>query len=557
MSAGTDTPGSRTIPSWYAFLHARKPATLIRLVPFAIAAAYLVVFLLQLRHNLVAFTWNSDVASAFTIPQTLIKTGTGGHTVLASTGSYIPLWFGLLTASLPLHRELWELAAPATFLMAALVIGWSVSQVATRRAAGLAVLLALMVSPLALAIFMSAAFHNTVYLGTALLGAYVVWMTRAQPQRRVITFVVPPLAGVLLGVCFASDLLLLVTGIVPFAFTAVLAGIQRNQRSRMLAISAFSSIVVAAPVAWITSEIMGSTGFVIVRPPTETAPLSALSQHSEYLFEGLKELFGGYLGSQRAPGTPQAILGIASNVIMAAALIALLIFGIRTVAKLIMSSWHRHGEEATPRELATAFHVVYWTGSAASTAAAFELSVKADGVHPQYYITLIFSVAAVIPLLLLRPASIGARMVPIYASIFFAAGLVGLMSIDPSGGQQEQNEPEITRLAEANHATTGYAGYWYASDLTWNSRERVKVRPVELCENPTGANICPFYLNRVPSWYAPAQRRTFLLVNPTEEYLSGVPKGLGPPLVSYAIDETTRMYVYPYDIASRLGRPYD
>ena len=97
----------------------------------------------------------------------------------------------------------------------------------------------------------------------------------------------------------------------------------------------------------------------------------------------------------------------------------------------------------------------------------------------------------------------------------------------------------IVRLAEANHATTGYAGYWYASDLTWNSHERVRVRPAGLCENPTGADFCPFYINRIPSWYSTTPQRTFLLVNPKEEYLYLIPPGLGPPVATYAFPSST------------------
>lgn len=526
-------------------------------IAFIIAGAYLVVFLLQLPANVSAFAWNSDIASAFAIPQTVVKTGTGGHTMLGSTGAYIPLWFGLLTASLPLHHELWEVAATAVFATAALTIGWSVSQLSTRSAAILAILLALVASPLALAVFMAAAAHNTVYLGTALLGAYLVWMASARPRRRLTTLTATLLVGVLLGAFLASDFLLLVTGIVPFTATAILAGLTRDRRSRRLAVSALASVAVAVPVAWIISRIMGSFGFATEPSATSAAPLSAFPQHAEYLLEGLKELFGGYLGGQRAPGTLQAVLGIASDVVMAAALLVLPILGAYTVTRLIRSALRRSDAQATTLQLASRLHVIYWTGSAATAALAFMLSVNATGPHPQYYASLLLSVAAVAPLLK-RPASVGRWLVPVGASILFAASLVGLTSVNLGAAPFAREESEIARLAQANHATTGYAGYWYASNLTWNSRERVRVRPVSLCSNPTGADFCQFYLNTVPSWFAPATQHTFLLVDPTEEYMSGVPRGLGPPLVAYALPEsTTRMYIYPYDIASRLGAASD
>lgn len=550
--ARADVDMNNTTLRWRALLDGRSPSSFVWLVPFAIATAYLVVLVVQLPQIVGSLTWNSDVASAFTIPQTLVATGTGGHTVLSSTGEYVSLWFGLLTASLPLHRELWEFAAAAVLLVAALTIGWAVSQLANRRAAVLAVLLVLVVSPPAFTTFMAAFTHNIAYLGTALLGAYIVWMMRARTQRRVTVFAAPLIAGVLLGVCLASNLLLLVTGIVPFAFTAALGGLQRDRRARSFAISALATVAVALPTALLTSTIMGSLGFVIVRPSTDTVPLSALSQHAEYLFEGLKGLFGGYLADQQTAGTLEVALGIAADVVMALALLTLLALGAYTVARLIRSRLGHRGEKATPRDLATSLHIVYWTVSAASTAAAFELSVKGNGPHPQYYATLIFSVAAIAPLLM-RRASLGRRLVPAGASILFAASLVGLTNSHFGPTPFGQDASEITRLAEANHATTGYAGYWYASDLTWNSREQVKARPVSFCINPAGVDLCPFYIARVQSWYVPAQRRTFVLVNPKEEYLSERPPGLGRPLAAYTFSDSTTMYIYPYDIGSRLG----
>jgi hypothetical protein len=521
------------------------------LVSLLIAAVYLVVFIVKLPQIVELATWNSDVASVFAMTETLVHTGTGGHTLMASTGAYVPMWFGLLTAWLPLHRTLWEVAASAVFLAAALTVGWSVSQLATRRAAILAVLLALVVSTPAFTIFTAAATHNTVYLATPLLGAYLVWMAQTNVEKRARVCVVSVVAGLALGACFASDLLLLITGIVPFAFTAAVVGLQRTQRSTVFSISAFTTLVVALPTAWVTSEIMGSFGFVVERPSTEIV-FSALPLHSEYLFEGLKELFGGYLGGHQTPGVWRAAQGIASDVTMAVALSMLLVFGVLTLVRFIRLSWRRRDEHATPRDLATVAHIVYWAGSAASAVVAFVLSANADAPRPQYYATLIFSVAAVAPLLM-RPSSPGRWLVPLGASVFFAASLVGLTGTDFSTGLFARDQQAIVRLAEANHATTGYAGYWYASDLTWNSHERVRVRPAGLCENPTGADFCPFYINRIPSWYSTTPQRTFLLVNPKEEYLYLIPPGLGPPVATYAFPDSTKMYVYPYNIASRLG----
>ena len=69
--------GERPAPAW--------------LVPLAIAASYLVLFLVKLPHNVTALGWNPDVGSAFVLPETLVRTGTGGHTVMVSAGQWVPL----------------------------------------------------------------------------------------------------------------------------------------------------------------------------------------------------------------------------------------------------------------------------------------------------------------------------------------------------------------------------------------------------------------------------------------------------------------------------------
>jgi hypothetical protein len=531
------------------------------LIAFAIAATYLVVLASRLPHLLQLLSWNSDVSSAFTIAETVATTGTGGHTVLSSTGAYASLWFGLLTASLPLHRALWEGAATAVFVLIALTIGWSVLQVSNRRAAMLAVFVTLVVTPTALTVLVTAFSHNAAYLGTALLGAYVVWMTRVHPRRRVVDISVTLIAGLVFGVFLASDLLLMVTAIVPFAFTVVLAGVQRGRRAKTFAISALVILILAVAVAFLTSAAMGAMGYVTVPPSTKAIPLSQLASHSKHLLEGLRVLFDGYLNGEKGPGILRAILDTAADLTVVGLLVTLLTLGAYTIVRLVRSVWQRDRKETRGNELAEDLHIAYWASSAVSTAAAFELSAQASHAASQYYVTLIFSVAAIAPLLM-RRTGVAGSLVPIGASILFATSLVALSRSEFSAGefgpgQFARDESAIVRVAEEIHVTTGYAGYWYASDLTWNSREQLHVRPVSVCTTPSGSGICPFYIARAPSWYVAEPRRTFLLVNPSEAYLSEIPQALGRPVVAFTFSDSTRMYIYPYDIAERLGPALD
>ncbi len=538
-------------------LESDRLLTLLWQIAIAVAVAYVVVFVVDLHRNLTEIAWDPDYASAFTLPETLAVTGARGNTVISSSGQWVSVLFGLLTARLPLHRQLWEIVPTLLFVATALIVGSSVARLAGRRAAILAVLLAVIASPLALAFFMAPNAHNAVYPLTALLGAYILWLARGEGRRPALAWIVPPLAGAALGVCLAGDVLLIATAIVPLVAAAVLAGIQPGRRPRVLALSALSTVAVAIPVASITSSIMHSLGYIKLPTPAHAVPLSELPERATLLFKGLKALFNGYLGGPIAPGTLHPALGLASDVVMSMALLALLALGIGAVARLAWSALRRRGAQ-TPEELARSLHVVYWVGSAAAACGAFWIAGETGGgtnLHESYYGTVPFSVAAVIPLL-----SVGSRpgrwVVLVGASIFFVASLVGL-----TGNYMRRATPiaanvaAITRIAEANHVPVGYGGY-DASSLTWITHGRVTVRPVMSCENPNGASICPFYLMSTPAWYAPRERRSFLLTVDGEVWVYSFPSGLGKPLAAYRLGAMS-MYIYPYDIASRLGPQQD
>ncbi len=533
------------------------------LIPFAIAAVYGVVFLAQLPHNLWVIGWNSDYASGFTLPTTLVRSGSGGDTVIGTSGAWVPLWFGLLTATLPLHRQLWELAPTGLFVLSAAAVGWSVAQVATRRAAVLAALLILVASPRALYFFMAPVAHNMVYPVTALLGCYLVWLARAERRGRLATWALPPLAGIALGACIASDALAIATAVVPFAITAMLAAAQRDRRSRLVAASALTSAIVAIPIAKLTSTTMGSLGYATLAPSTETASLSTLPLHAELMWEGLKALFNGYL-AETAPSVPRSVLGVACQAIALAGLAVVFVTGVAATARFVLDG-ARHIERTG--RLARSLHVIYWAGSAGATCVAYALSQRTEYVHESYYATLIFSVAAIV--VLLPGSRAGARwLLSAGASVLFLASIVGLsgnyiehyvLPIARTPGYQARlwvpsfarYEPQITAFAKAEDANVGYAGYGDASSLTWSSEERLLVRPVQVCGAPPDLGMCPFFLARVPAWYTPQRRRSFLLVDSTEAYLPALPAGLGRPLAERTFGPA-RVYVYPYDLATRI-----
>jgi hypothetical protein len=532
-----------------------NPRGLPWLIAFAVAGAYIVLFLVRLSHNLNALGWSPSTASAFVMPETLVKTGPGGHTVMGSSPQWASLWFGLLTAWLPLHRELWSIAPTLMFVLTACIVGWSVDQLAGRRAAVLAVLIGVIASPMALAFFMAPFSHNTVYPCTALLGAYLIWLTRGRGRKLVTTVLVPPVLGVIVGACLSSDLLLASTAVIPLGLTAMLAGLRRNRESRLVALSALSTVVVSIPVALFTSSTMKSLGYLTLSAPIKYATLAELvSVRAELLFRGLKILFNGYLGTG-APGTLHVEFGIASVVVMSIALLALLIVGIRTSVRFIGSGLRRDASQE-PIKLARSLHILYWVISAATSCGAFWIAGEGSTTtHESYYATVIFSVAAVIPLLL-ASGRVARVLIPAAASVFFAASLVGLTAdyLNVAAATARAGAT-VSKIAAANHLQVGYSNFGDASGITWSTNNRVIVRPVEECLNTGGTNLCPGFQAYVPSWYVPYARHTFLLVDSIGIEVRALPSGLGKPIATHNFG-TMQMYIYPYDIASRFGRSW-
>ena len=540
---------------WEAVPRSLELRSLPWLIPFAIAAGYLILFVVRLPHNVEALGWNPGVGSAYVMPETLVNTGSGGHTVMGSSPQWVSLWFGLVTAWMPFHRELWFVAPTLMFILSALIVGWSVDQLASRRAAILAVLLCVVASPIALTFFMAPFSHNTVYPCTALLGAYLIWLTRARSRKLLVTIAVPPILGVVVGTCLSSDFLLAATGVVPLGIAALLALLRRNRGSRLVSLSAFATIAVAIPIAKVTSSTMKSLGFLVLPEPIKYATVEELPARAELLFRGLKALFDGFLGDPEHPGTLHSELGLISTVVMCVALGTLLVLGILVAVRFFASGLRAHASLA-PDELARSLHVIFWVSSTACACGAFWIAGEGPTtLHESYYANAIFAVGAVIPLLL-STRSPARLLIPLGATLFFIASFVALThdyvniteSFSPSAKR-------IVKIAEANHLQTGYTNFGDASGVTWSTDNRVIMRPVEECPNPEGTNLCPGFQAYVPSWYVPQQRHTFLVVDSIGIEVRSLPPGLGKPLAVYSAGTLT-MYVYPYDIATRFGRSF-
>ena len=347
---------NRLLERWGERSPAEAALTLLWLIPLGLAAVYLVLFLARLPQNIADILWDSDYASGFTLTQSVAQAGDGGHTVISTTGAYLPLWFGLLTAHLPFHRQLWEIAPTLLTGVTALTIGWSVAQVASRRAGVLAVLIVLVASPWTLAILMAPVAHNTVYPVTALLGAYLLWLARDGTRQRNTTIAVALLGALVLGAAIASDALVIVTGVAArSSLSGVLAASSRAVARGAVALACagerhrLGSDRVHHSGDHEGSGLCDRAVTAAARTRVALEPAEACS-HSRGRPEGTVQRLSGCSW----PGKLHAEVGIACDVVLVSALLTLLYYGSRSSVRLM----RRRREDGDPDLRPTAPHRV-------------------------------------------------------------------------------------------------------------------------------------------------------------------------------------------------------
>jgi hypothetical protein len=109
-----------------------------------------------------------------------------------------------------------------------------------------------------------------------------------------------------------------------------------------------------------------------------------------------------------------------------------------------------------------------------------------------------------------------------------------------------QHADEIVRVLDRAGARRGYAGYWDAQNLTWQTNMHLLVAPVNNCADL----LCPNNFFTIESWYRPHGGPTFLLVDTT------LPVIHAPPFVKTAASThrfgPLTLYVFDNDIASHI-----
>jgi hypothetical protein len=536
---------------------AGKTAILRRLwwwAPLLIAAVYLVTLAVQFNRLLASTYLGADVASAPVIGE-LFGHGPGHPQVLLGhLGWYSTLLFELGTRWLPLHRQIWEAAPYAMALVSAALVGWGAWRVAGRWAGAIAASIVVCAGPSMLTLLLALNDHASTWFVLAVLGAFVVVLEqRADTLAGVWLAALAIAVGVLIGANAASDVLLSIAGVAPLLLAGGCTwGFHPNARTARAAAFALLSAAVALASgllvhAWVHHENVLAASDVKTRV---FVGADAVGTNFKLWWQSLAVLGNGDFFGQTLSFS--SVLAFAC----AALSIAAVLLAVRTTrGEFVQALAARRERSAQRKQSVRLAWCVFWGSSLVALSAAFIFSgIPEDLGSSRYLVGAIYAAAALVPLLASRGTA--ARVaVTAGATLYAFTGWLALAQhrlIDAAPASPSYNlASAVEGFARREHLSVGYAGYWDAAPVTWATHMRAKVYPVDDCAG--NQHLCGFELHFISNWYTPAPTmKTFLLSDPAYPAEPSAPTpDLGTPVAVHQIGAVT-MYVYPYNIASRL-----
>jgi hypothetical protein len=500
-------------------------------LPALTAVGYVVVVAARFPSLVRALYWNSDAASAFVFGSLLRG---DGPVEIPRFGWWTSMWWLLATRDLPGHEYLWEVTGYAFVLATAALLGWATSRVAGRWAGLAAAATVVVIGPKALTSLLTVNWHTSTPFTAVVLAAYLVVLSRSR------SWVLTVGVGVLAGANAASDPLLWLAGLAPFAVGAgVLAA---TTRRRDVAVRAAVLLAVVAVCFVGTNRIMSELGFHIIPVGVQLAGVADLLPNFIKLGKSIALVFGA---NHFFPGVyPSVPIRYLITLLAFAGLAATLVAALRSIVRR---------SDATTRA-----YSCYWATVVVLLGLGYWATNQGTGVGAgggvNYVLSLPAAAGAGVALLAKR-SSLGRLAASLAIATVGAVNIAGVTA----GHAQETAGPQpyggrLVRVLEREGLTHGYGPYWDAQSVTWKSGTRVLVAPVQPCGRPGGASVCRFHFFTIASWYDERPGPSFLLVDPPLGLSTTPPSAFGRPSKVLHVGPSAVVYVYPYDIRRHIRR---
>lgn len=514
----------------------------------AVGCLNLVVLLAQLPGLVRSLYRNADSATALVLASSLGSSHADPSIVTLGHYHYYEAWLlERAVAGLPHHWQLWEAIPFAIGFLGIVLMAWTAWRALGALAALLTVVMMVALGDEMREILFTPDTHGYFVAHTALLAAMLVFLAdRAGRRGRLgwpllIGVGVPAIALSALG---ATDQLFEFVALPSLALTGCL-GYWRRPGAVQRDIAIFCVAVCAISIigAQLLDHLMVEHGVRSQFFPLAFVSSESLVGNLQGAVTALAYLGGGEFWGQQVKGTQLLVLGVGF----------LALGGIGVLLRLL---W-RHARSLGTRERGATepreTYLAFWMLVVVISLLAFTLSNLPDGLTTARYLPGVFAGAAA-----LLPGLIGSLKAPrarLVAAVVAFALLVAtdhlIEGVPPALGPSRAAAYEILDYVRAQGADHGYAPYWDASVMAWQTRAALKAYPAI----PYGAGLHPFPFNQVSSWYTPVHRiRTFLVTDsrPTvPESFATAPATLGKP-IGEAVFGAYTVYVYNHDIAEDL-----
>lgn len=492
----------------------------------------------------------------------------GSRMLMANFSWYGPFWLMNLTRWIPDYRWVWEMEPWLCSVLGIALVGWTSWRIAGRTA-GLIVLAGLIAAGTFVMQLQFVWIHTVAYVNTCVLGAFAVWLTdHGTRTRRSRLWLAAALVGGFTAVGVASDKLVLVAGLAPFAIACLVAIIRldRHLRPRLL-LAAGISIAVPLIGSVIIGHIMRSAGLASSPFPITLAPMSEIPGHMLLLVKAVVVLFNGWSGGGGLlPGELSYYLCTVAVVIVTANAAVEVVSLSRRVAAVVATGFRRrlaigagvevHASSSAGGNNWSAARSVsstYWLMSICALGSTFVVTtIPIDIESKRYVVTIVYA------LVVLGATRAGAaRSFVVTGSMVAAVCMVAAVSISLllngsvlasySAFPTPRLATELSAYARRAHASVVYASYLDAFPLGWFGSGDPPVYPVEPC----GAILCREVSDTagfgIDTWYRHNQGRSLFISNGTTP-----PAAYGKARLIGTLGGRG-VYLYNYDIASKLG----
>jgi hypothetical protein len=517
------------------------------LVPLAAGGVNLIVFLGQLPALVRSLYQNADSATALVLADGLGASHDASRVVTLGHYHYYEAWLlEKATAGLPDHWQLWEAIPFVIAFLGITLMVWAAWRALGAFAALLTGVVMVALGDEMREVLFTPDTHGYFVAHTALLAGALVFVADRAGRGRLawplLVGVGVPLAA--LSALGATDQLFEFVSLPSFALAGCL-GWWRDPGADRRNIAIFCVAVCGISIVGcqLLDNAMIENGVVSQFFPLAFVGVKALLSNLQVAVTAVAYMGGGLFWGAPVKGTQLLVFAVG----------ALALAGVGVVLRLL---W-RYAGALEVRERTTSgsrdIYLAFWMFVVVLSLLVFTLSNLPDGIPTARYLSGVFAGSAALLPGLIGPLTAGrARLATAVA--FFAALVATNHLIEgmPSPlGPPRNAAYDILNYVRAEDADHGYAPYWDASVMAWQTRGALKVYPAI----PYGPGLHPFPFNQISSWYKPVSGvRSFLVSDsrPVPESFTAAPASLGKPIGLATFGPYT-VEVYDHDIAEDLG----